>query len=43
MFRLFVYTFLSAAFFIALLVIIQKVLPLDHKGVGERCNEGLNV
>ena len=36
---LFVYTFLSAAFFVALLIVIQKVLPLNHKDVGMRCNE----
>ena len=40
---LFVYTFLSAAFFDAFLVVIQKVLPLNHKDVRMRCNEGPNV
>ena len=39
----FVYTFRSAAFFVALLVVIQKVLPLDQKDAGIRCNEGPNV
>ena len=42
-FRLFVYTFLNAAFFVALLVVIQKVLPLNHKDVGMRDNEDPNV
>ena len=40
---LFVYTFLSAAFFVALSVVIQKVSPLNQKDVGMRCNEGPNV
>ena len=30
-------------FLIALLVVIEKVLPLNHKDVGMRCNEGPNV
>ena len=37
------YTFLCAAFFVALLVVIQKVLTLNHKDVGMRCNRGPNV
>ena len=41
--RLFVYTFLSAAFFVALSGTIQKVLLLNHKDVGMHCNEGLDV
>ena len=37
-FMVFAYAFLIAAFFIALLVVIQKVLPLNHKDIGMRCN-----
>ena len=36
-------TFLGAAFFVALLVVIQKVLPLNHKDAGMHFNEGSNV
>ena len=42
-FRLLVYTFFSAAVFAARLAVIQKCLPLSHKDVGMRCNEGPNV
>ena len=33
----------STAFFVALLVVIQKVLPLNHKDVGICCNKRPNV
>ena len=36
-------TFLRATFFVTPLVVIQKVLPLNHKDVGMHCNEGSNV
>ena len=35
--------FLSVAFFVARLVVIQKILPSNHKDVGMRCNEGPSV
>ena len=35
--------FVSTAFFVALLVVIHKVLPLNDKDVGMCCNEGPNI